>query len=76
MALQQEPILTANDNLARLRHWTDSVNRGTPAFAETSAPEATIEIVGGPPDARDRESFANAMTDSPCCVSRPAVRCG
>ena len=50
------------DNLARLRQWVDSLNRGTPAFTETFAPEATVEIVGGPPDARDRESFANAMT--------------
>jgi steroid delta-isomerase-like uncharacterized protein len=40
----------------------DSVNRGPPAFSETFAPDATIEIVGGPPDTRDRESFANSMT--------------
>jgi steroid delta-isomerase-like uncharacterized protein len=40
----------------------DSLNRGTPALEETFAPEATIEIVGGPPDVRDRESFANSMT--------------
>jgi len=31
--------MTANDNLARMGQWTDSVNRGTPAFAETFAPE-------------------------------------
>jgi steroid delta-isomerase-like uncharacterized protein len=54
--------MTASDNLARLRQWVDSINRGTPAFSETFAPDATIEVVGGPPDTRDRESFANSMT--------------
>jgi steroid delta-isomerase-like uncharacterized protein len=54
--------MTATDNLARLCQWVDSLNRGTPAFAETFAPDATIEVVGGPPDTRDRESFANSMT--------------
>src|SRR5919197_261616 len=53
---------TVIDNLARLRQWMDSVNRGMPAFAETFAPHATIEVVGGPPDVRDGKSFANAMT--------------
>jgi steroid delta-isomerase-like uncharacterized protein len=52
--------MAANDNLARLRQWADSVNRGTPAFAETFAPELTIEIVGHP-EVRDRESFASTM---------------
>src|SRR5215207_2088534 len=45
-----------------MRQWIDSVNRGTPTVAETFAPEATIDIVGGPPHVRDRESFASAMT--------------
>jgi steroid delta-isomerase-like uncharacterized protein len=53
---------TVIDNLARLRQWVDSVNRGMPAFADTFAPDATIEVVGGPPDVRDRESFTIAMT--------------
>jgi steroid delta-isomerase-like uncharacterized protein len=59
--LQQESILTANDNLARLGQWTESVNRGTPAFAETFAPEVTIEIVGFP-DMHDLESYASGMS--------------
>ena len=50
-----------NDNLTRLRQWIDSLNRGTPAFAETFAPEVTIEVVGGPPGAGDLESYANGM---------------
>ena len=54
--------MTANDNLARLRQWVDSLNRGTPAFSETFARDATIEVVGGPPDTHDRETFANSMT--------------
>jgi steroid delta-isomerase-like uncharacterized protein len=52
--------VAANDNLARLRQWIDSLNRGTPAFAETFAPEVTIELVGFP-EVRDRESFASFM---------------
>lgn len=54
--------MAANDNLDRLRQWVDSLNRGRPTFAETFAPEATIELVGGSPDVRDRDSFAKAMT--------------
>jgi predicted ester cyclase len=53
--------VTAADNLARLRQWVDSVNRGTPALEETFAPEATIEVVGGPPGAGDLESYANGL---------------
>jgi len=53
--------VAANDNLARLRQWVDSVNRGTPAFAETFAPDVTMEIVGRP-EMRDRESYASSMT--------------
>jgi steroid delta-isomerase-like uncharacterized protein len=53
--------MTATHNLARLRQWVDSLNRGTPAFSETFAPDATIEVVGGPPGIRDRESYADAM---------------
>ena len=49
------------DNLACLRQWVDSLNRGTPTFTETFAPDATIEVLGGPPGIRDRESFADAM---------------
>jgi steroid delta-isomerase-like uncharacterized protein len=52
---------TVIDNLARLRQWVDSVNRGAPAFSETFAPDATIEVVGGPPGIRDRESYADGM---------------
>ena len=54
--------MTANDNLARMGQWTDSVNRGTPAFAETFAPEVTMEIVGGPPDVHDLESYASGIS--------------
>jgi predicted ester cyclase len=61
MRRQQEATVTATDNLARLRQWTDSCDRGTPAFTETFAPDATIELVGGPPGIRDRESYADAM---------------
>jgi hypothetical protein len=38
----------------------DSVNRGTPAFSETFAPDATIEVVGGP-GVGDLENYANGM---------------
>ena len=58
---EMEATVAANDNLARLRQWVDSCNRGTPAFAETFAPEATIEVVGGPPGVRDLESYASGM---------------
>jgi hypothetical protein len=67
--------VTATDNLARLRQWVDSVNRGTPAFGETFAPEATIEIVGGPPDAAIAR-LRQFDDSSPCCVSGSAVHCG
>jgi steroid delta-isomerase-like uncharacterized protein len=59
---QQETMMTATDNLPRLRQWVDSLNRGTPAFAETFAPEVTMEIVGGPPGVHDFESYASAMS--------------
>jgi steroid delta-isomerase-like uncharacterized protein len=50
--------VAANVNLARLRQWADSVNRGTPAFAETFAPDATFDIVGFS-QVRDREGFTS-----------------
>jgi predicted ester cyclase len=52
---------TANDNLAHVRQWTASVNCGTPAFAETFAPQVTMEIVGGSLGIHDLESYAIAM---------------
>ncbi len=52
-----------NDNLARLREWTDSLNRGTPAFTATFAPDATFDLVGFP-EVRDRDSFTSFIGET------------